>query len=1547
MELNLNEAISKGAFSSTQQGMIKTLKTTFLVVSTNFYIQNVKIKREYVDYNLIITFTQLIGLQKLWLDVRNIDFNLTGTAFVSYDPLNIYFDSLYIDTYGLKNFASILAPWNYPEASLNGMIYANNITVIASSQRTFSEDPSIISYMGPANITASNFDLKDYSLRSPNVGAGLIAVSSNNWVPNDGLTQVIQVNNFKFSVTDNPLGIKSNSMIILQDQNIYRPIVINATSLSFVSLEIPSQIFMYVIGNIRSQLYVNNVIFKDSSTIQYVMGSAAHQKVVLSNITFSNFTNVKNSVFVTYKCFAVMINSMNFVDFNMDKTNENEIIRMQNFNFTNTLISNLNFVNVNLYKTPVIKSVSLINQISIVNSYFNGGYQESSNILFSVGIIGSIIFQNHTFSSLSWEILSIDKIDMRMSLNSVISNIVITNSSSSLLNFGNFINPSSTIPNILIENISFSDSEIKSSIELINTGNIFTNSAVNIILNNLKFNGIKFSNKGNLLKLNHKMPQPITISNSKFTNLTSALIVADSAGYDSIDSIMHANFFNWSFDQINNQYSSLINTNNKAVLKITNSNFSNIYSYEEGAILFAGFEKNSVDIYDWVFQNNSAVQGTIFVIESESFVKWTNWIFINNFSITGTIFQTSLNGFFYFYNSSISQNYAINNPVGELLDSVAFSIMSNVSIYNNEAISTNDVTSEFNLKWNKLWFVPKILAQYIIINKKLVINNIKASLIQLIVSSLRIQDNSVLKNQNIMFNVFLSELTISNSEIFNITGSIQVSSSKFSLINSNISKVVNLDQTSFIFVDYNSIFTLNSSTIVNSYSDFVNGRNSMININNFTMTNVTTSSYLFQISNCDGIEIDNIAIINWTSSLSNFISIQKSSNIKLSRFSGSQSEMLFTKIIDSNVTSIDTFVMDKLLQPLNIKSSTVNLISNSSFTNNGNSDSIKGGAIYIRDSKVNIENSTFSNNSAITGGAICFECSSTLLWSLQIEHSTFRSNIGISQGGAIFYNYYRPSLNNVLFINNKANYGPNFASYAFKIRFENSNSNEMIINNIVSGVEYNALRFVLLDFDNQTMVLNYYDQLSISPLNKSESKIKGINSALLRSGAASFNNFVAIAKPGSTNIQFQITSKAIDYEKIKTAYDILPNNTIYSNFRYCKQGEAQLEDNTWSTWSPGTYSLNWNSTEWYQCVSNSVWIGGNQLYLYSGYWRKTLNTSKIVRWVNPDAWSGGFIDQDFGPTVCSKGYTGILWNEWQIEDGVKYEKVSDNVWSQWPSPIVNSIRIICLSLLVFTFISWIIIINIRKTEESQLSVLLRIFANYLQIISSLLSFDMKYPTTISDIFIPFNQIGSSEVFLSFDCFISDYNITGPFPSNKIFKVFLTAILPIVLLIIFSSIWVMLRVIRREFVPDLRRNIVISFISIVFLLHPRLVQNSIVMFQCVMIDNGDTRANADLEVQWFSPSHIKWIFAIAFPILVIWVFAMPILALVLLFKSFKKHKNNKMMQYLLILYQGLRHEIFYWEFINTFRKSIILLIFIALSFLNQNIKIVLSTIVLYP
>ena len=58
---------------------------------------------------------------------------------------------------------------------------------------------------------------------------------------------------------------------------------------------------------------------------------------------------------------------------------------------------------------------------------------------------------------------------------------------------------------------------------------------------------------------------------------------------------------------------------------------------------------------------------------------------------------------------------------------------------------------------------------------------------------------------------------------------------------------------------------------------------------------------------------------------------------------------------------------------------------------------------------------------------------------------------------------------------------------------------------------------------------------------------------------------------------------------------------------------------------------------------------------------------------------------------------------------------------------------------------------IRKSKENRSSILLRILANYVQLVGVTLSFNIRYPITINNLMIPLQRIGSvAENLLSFD-----------------------------------------------------------------------------------------------------------------------------------------------------------------------------------------------------
>lgn len=88
--------------------------------------------------------------------------------------------------------------------------------------------------------------------------------------------------------------------------------------------------------------------------------------------------------------------------------------------------------------------------------------------------------------------------------------------------------------------------------------------------------------------------------------------------------------------------------------------------------------------------------------------------------------------------------------------------------------------------------------------------------------------------------------------------------------------------------------------------------------------------------------------------------------------------------------------------------------------------------------------------------------------------------------------------------------------------------------------------------------------------------------------------------------------------------------------------------------------------------------------------------------------------------------------------------------------------------------------------------------------------------------------------------------------------------------------------------------------------------------------------------------MAWVVFIGMPMLLVWVIGMPLLALVIIIRNRKNLEDWKIKKYFLVLYQGLRKETFYWEFVNTFRKFIILLFNVFLTQYDSYYRILLAT-----
>ena len=168
------------------------------------------------------------------------------------------------------------------------------------------------------------------------------------------------------------------------------------------------------------------------------------------------------------------------------------------------------------------------------------------------------------------------------------------------------------------------------------------------------------------------------------------------------------------------------------------------------------------------------------------------------------------------------------------------------------------------------------------------------------------------------------------------------------------------------------------------------------------------------------------------------------------------------------------------------------------------------------------------------------------------------------------------------------------------------------------------------------------------------------------------------------------------------------------------------------------------------------------------------------------------------------------------------------------------------------------LLELERNKESQQSILLRIIANYFQLLTAAMSFNLKFPKSLTQALFPAQKIGtSSDAFLSFDWFISDSSVLVIDPNIAIFKVILTGLLPIALILI--GIWVISLV---YFIPakvwkEFKRNLWITIIVILYLLHPMLTKVGIEMFQWIQVEDNKYSAKINLDFGWYSSDHMKW------------------------------------------------------------------------------------------
>ena len=287
---------------------------------------------------------------------------------------------------------------------------------------------------------------------------------------------------------------------------------------------------------------------------------------------------------------------------------------------------------INLESISVLKNKINVLTLTISDVDFRNVKQSEDNVILDTGSIQGLSLTNlyfHNVTSLddrdkTGSILYVNSWDLNSQNTIAIDNVTFVNSSMNFVSFGAFANTPPTAKQLSITNFAYTDSFIETQRKLITTEGVELNGDLVFAFENITFSNVSFYTVGSLISFGHQLPNSLQITGLTLTNIVAGRLHVESTNQQNTELLTQVSISDSTFDSINDQFSSLIITEQGGRLNVTNSSFTNIYTFEEGAVVFAGQTGTEVNFIDTVFQNNSAVTGALFHIESESVVRCYN-----------------------------------------------------------------------------------------------------------------------------------------------------------------------------------------------------------------------------------------------------------------------------------------------------------------------------------------------------------------------------------------------------------------------------------------------------------------------------------------------------------------------------------------------------------------------------------------------------------------------------------------------------------------------------------------------------------------------------------------------------------------------------------------------------------------------------------------------------------------------------------------------------------------------------------------------------------
>ncbi|EWS72630.1 transmembrane protein, putative (macronuclear) [Tetrahymena thermophila SB210] len=634
-----------------------------------------------------------------------------------------------------------------------------------------------------------------------------------------------------------------------------------------------------------------------------------------------------------------------------------------------------------------------------------------------------------------------------------------------------------------------------------------------------------------------------------------------------------------------------------------------------------------------------------------------------------------------------------------------------------------------------------------------------------------------------------------------------------------------------------------------------------------------------------------------------------------------------------------------------------------------------GGALFISSEsestvqqQIKIQKTNLSNNNAVIGGCI--------------------NNLGIN-----------PVIDSQsIILNNQASlYGDNINSYPDHLglimttdlnKYFNQSTNSLILSNIKSGTQIPDIIFQLKD---QTAIPIFpLDADKIIIQAQFSSKTKNISNYYIRGNSTAFVDlkqkqfvFQGMQLIGIPNSKAIIEFKSDVIKILNKQTNQFESNYSYElevYFRSCNYGEIENFYNTYTecvVCEQDKYSL--DKQQCYSCPSGAKCQNGI-IYVNQGFWRKDESSPLVIECANKPS---NCIGSTYGNQVCLEGQIGPLCEECDIYGsywGESYSKVGSYQCGQCKE--LSALLWKAILIIIWTLFSIRLAIkgdleeqtinafqvalkrHLLKNNQStslkgtkyqsklnvkydnqkdkksrngeKASVYIKVFINYLQIVGSIITFNIKLTT---DIFDTSQYLGTPvrQQMNSAECILKDIQTDIPM---IYLKLLFTLIVPIGYLMVFVVSLILQRVFTN--IKVRYYSICTAAIFIFILVQPDLVSQMIGLLSCRVIgDSSYILYNITYECN--TSEHQRYSSTLVAPCLLVFAFIIPIGLFYILYRNKDDLQNIQIYKKYGFLYREYKSQKYYWEFVKMLEK---ILIIIVLNFYSQdtNIKGVLIFIV---